>query len=594
MIPLPSHLAPWSPYLSLFPEEIALVLGPMVARLASLTGSAPLDHAQEGAPNGYDGIAKKGPYDRLLAAEWLLQEEMPDEFLRRATSGEHLFLRRAYQEYSAAKRTIALFDAGPDQLGAPRIAQLALLIVLAQRAGRHGANLQWGIFQDESSRLMESVTRGSVRALLEARRAAPVTPDDIGRWMALPGVACASEIWFIGAESLAANAQSRQVMALTVSDVLEPGGTQRIRAAAHSPKAARTKEAILDIPPGRPAVQLLRDPFGMASGTWQAAAHPIDLRSNIIFSPDGRKLYVRGTNGTLLTFWIPNSPKDPKGKSRPPTVFAPPEGHTIIAAGQTAGKKRTVVISQRGNELTLHELTKRGAAARRTQLYTATRNVDVLPDAGEFPLRPLGVLGTRLCFIDADGNLVELAGNRFEMAREAVAASRSTKDAFVYVRRRSNTPGVVAVRSDKAGKIDISKVAVDLSGAADDACYYFAAFDLANLVASSRSASSYTMVHRLQPVSGGVPRSHTVIGMAEWDWPKRSPAVITIDESRHRIDAHYAGCHVILLTAPAPIVFAAASDAAPVIAYFTEASALGVYSCTAKAMVLQSAAEAEG
>src|SRR5262245_20424125 len=145
MTPLPPHLAPWAPYLGLFPEEITQVLGPMVARLASLTGRSPLDHAREGAPNGYDGIARKGPYDRLLSAKWLVQEELPDEFWRRAVSGEHLFLHRAYQENSAPKHTVAVFDAGPDQLGAPRIAQFALLIVLAQRAARQGANLQWGI-----------------------------------------------------------------------------------------------------------------------------------------------------------------------------------------------------------------------------------------------------------------------------------------------------------------------------------------------------------------------------------------------------------------------------------------------------------------
>jgi hypothetical protein len=383
-------------------------------------------------------------------------------------------------------------------------------------------------------------------------------------------------------------------MALTVSDVLEPGGPSRIRAALHAPKAARAKETVLDIPPGRPAVQLLRDPFGTASGTWEAIPHPIDLRSNIIFSPDGRKLYVRGANGTLLTFWIPNSPK---ATSRPPSAFAPPEGHIIAAAGQTAGKKRTLVVSQRGSELTLHELTKRGASASRTQLYTAGRDADVLFDPGELPLRPLGVLGARFYFIHAHGNLVELADNKFEIARERAAASRSLKDAFVYVRRRIdnrvNTPSVMAVRLDPAGKIDISKVAVDLSGATDETRYYFGAFGLANLAAYSQSASTYRLVHRLVPVTGGVPPGHSLIGMAEWGSPKPEPAAITIDESRTRIDAHSPGRHETLLTASAPIVFAAASDAAPVIAYFPETGALGVYSCTAKAMVLQTAAEAK-
>jgi hypothetical protein len=564
----------------------------MIARLASLAGRLTLDRAREGVPNGYEGITRKGPYDRLLTAEWLLQEELPDEFLRRAVSGEQLFLQQAYHETSAPKLTVALFDAGPEQLGAPRIAQLALLIVLAQRSLRQGADFQWGIFQDESLHLMEGVTRGSVRALLEARRAAAVTHGHIRRWMDLLSAARASEISFIGAEGLAAHAQSGEVKTLIISDVLEPAGPQRIRVTALAPKAGRAKEAVLEIPPGRPGVQLLRDPFGTASGTWQAAAHPIDLRSNIIFSPDARKLYVRGTNGTLLTFWIPNSPKDPKGKSRPPSAFAPPEGHTIIAAGQTAGKKRTLVISQRGNELTLLELTKRGTAASRMQRYTAAEDADALPQAAEYPLRPIGVLGARLCFIHADGSLVELADNKFEIAREGAIVSRSTKDAFAYIRLRGKGPNMVAARLDKAGKIDINKVEVDLSGAVEDTCYYFASSGLANLASYSQSASSYSIVDSPRPVRGSVPQGHTVIGVAVCGSPKPEPAVIAIDESRTRIDAHSPGRHETLLTASAPIVFAAASDAAPVIAYFTETGALGVYSCTVRAMVLQAAGEA--
>ena len=57
-----------------------------------------------------------------FGVEWLLQEELPDEFMRRAVSGEHLFLQRAYQENSAAKQTVALFDTGP--ISSARLASL--------------------------------------------------------------------------------------------------------------------------------------------------------------------------------------------------------------------------------------------------------------------------------------------------------------------------------------------------------------------------------------------------------------------------------------------------------------------------------------
>jgi hypothetical protein len=588
---LPPHLAPWAPQLGLFPEEIALVVGPMVARLASLIGNSPRDLAQEGSPNGYDGIARKGPYERLLGSEWLLLEELPDEFMRRAVSGEHLFLQQAFQENAAAKNTIALFDAGPDQLGAPRLAQIALLIVLAQRAARQGADLQWGIFQDTSPVLFEGATKGSVWTLLKARRTAPVAPSDIDRWMGLPSFVRASEIWFIGAESLSAAAQRRQAMALTVSEVLEPGAPQRIRVKALSPKAGRAKEAVLDIPPGRPAVQVLRDPFGAASGDWQAASHRIDTHSPIIFSPDGRKLYVRGADGALLIFWIPNSPK---AKTRGPAAFAPPEGHTIIAAGQIPGRKRTFAISQSGNELTLYELTKRAANAKWTQVHTAAKDGYVLPPAHDLPLRPLGVLNERFCFIHVDGSVVELADKQFQIAAQSAVASRSTRDAFVYVRLRQNVPSVMAVRAGKSGDIEIEEVAVKLPPAEKDTGYFFSGWGLADLLAYSKANFSCTVAYQQESETFAIPPGHTVAGMAVWGAPKPRPAVIAIDNSRTRIDALYpGGVSETLLTSPAKIAFAAASDATSVVAFITETGELGVYCCWSKAMLLQATSEAK-
>ena len=120
-----------------------------------LVGGWRHDHAPHGTPDGHAGIDTRGLYDRLLATEWALLEELPDEFLRRAVSGEHLFLQQAYQDLAAARQSIVLFDAGPDQLGAPRLAHLAILIVLAQRAAAHDASLQWGTFQDRDNHLAD-------------------------------------------------------------------------------------------------------------------------------------------------------------------------------------------------------------------------------------------------------------------------------------------------------------------------------------------------------------------------------------------------------------------------------------------------------
>lgn len=69
---LPAPLKPWAPQLSLLQRELALALAPWIQRLSLSIG--PLSDAQArptGAPDGYDGVARKGSYERLLMTEWL-------------------------------------------------------------------------------------------------------------------------------------------------------------------------------------------------------------------------------------------------------------------------------------------------------------------------------------------------------------------------------------------------------------------------------------------------------------------------------------------------------------------------------------------
>ena len=123
---LPPALRPWALQLSIFPEDLALSLGPYVARLAAAIGSLrPRGETEGGEPQGYDGLTRRGPYERLLLTEWLYALESPDEFIRRAAFGEHAFLKPAFKQPQGSRRTVALLDAGPDQLGSPRIAHLA-------------------------------------------------------------------------------------------------------------------------------------------------------------------------------------------------------------------------------------------------------------------------------------------------------------------------------------------------------------------------------------------------------------------------------------------------------------------------------------
>ena len=73
--------------LNLLPPEVAQSLGPWIDRLALALG--PLRarvRVGQGAPDGYDGLASRGPFERLSVSDWALAEVVPEEFVRRAAS----------------------------------------------------------------------------------------------------------------------------------------------------------------------------------------------------------------------------------------------------------------------------------------------------------------------------------------------------------------------------------------------------------------------------------------------------------------------------------------------------------------------------
>ena len=201
---LPPSLAPWSKYLNIFPEETSLALGPIIKRISMVIGlsRSPLME-KAGEPDGFDGLNRRGAYDRLLLSEWMLADDLPDEFTRRAVMGEHLFLKPALRSPSGTRASLALFDAGPSQLGSPRIAHLAALIVLANRADSAGALFGWGVLQQPEMPIFREVTSSNVMRLLEARSHRETTDTVVAAWES--GVEAWSgmdDVWLIGGERL--------------------------------------------------------------------------------------------------------------------------------------------------------------------------------------------------------------------------------------------------------------------------------------------------------------------------------------------------------------------------------------------------------
>lgn len=198
---LPQSLQPWSDWLQWLDPELQAVLGDCLRRLHPLLG--PLSGRLLGGdlePDGLGDLHHRGSYERLLASEWLLAEELPEEFLRRAVNAEHLFAAPHYRTHQASGMLIALFDAGPLQWGAPRLVHLALLIILAQRARAAGAEFRWGVLQDANTQLYELESAAQLRQLLGQRTFQCVEPEHGQRWSEWLSVQSEpwAECWTIG------------------------------------------------------------------------------------------------------------------------------------------------------------------------------------------------------------------------------------------------------------------------------------------------------------------------------------------------------------------------------------------------------------
>lgn len=259
---LPAAIAPWAPWLSWFADDLRDQLAPLVRHLHPLlAGVRQRAFEQDGEPDGFDGLRRRGAYERLLGTEWLLADELPDEFLRRAAAGEHLFFAPKPRGQRTTRLIVALFDAGPAQLGAARLAHMALWVLLARRAAQCGGEFRWGLMQSPGT-LHDARAPADLAALLQGRSFELADAGHAARWQeVLAGLpVAAQECWLIGAAHQPPDVRPRAVthrigVAKAVhGDVLDvallEGGSPR--------------SATLPLPAGEQAVMLLKRPFSTA------------------------------------------------------------------------------------------------------------------------------------------------------------------------------------------------------------------------------------------------------------------------------------------------------------------------------------------
>ena len=330
MSELPEALRPWAAQLSLFPEDLALSLGAHVARLAAALGPMRARNEMEGGePQGYDGLTRRGSPERLLMSEWLMALEAPDEFVRRAAFGEQAFLRPAFRQPQGGRRTVALLDAGPDQLGSPRIAHMALLVALARRAESAGAAFAWGVLQSPPRKQpFSAVDAAAIGQWLKAGTAAPPLPAQLTAWRETLELGRAPEdVWLVGSARLARLSGAEGLSHVAVDEVVVPGARRlsvEVRPASRPPR-----QVVLELPPAPQCVRLLRDPFVTA-----VAAPVRDTRTSpvhsIRFSADGLRLLMTHANGAASAQVLPQSPRDTAPR---PKRFHPHPGERVVALG---------------------------------------------------------------------------------------------------------------------------------------------------------------------------------------------------------------------------------------------------------------------
>jgi len=581
---LPPALTPWRELLELFPPEVAEALGPLVQRLDLAIGPLGADaRVGEGDPDGIDGIARRGSYERLLITEWLLAEEVPEEFIRRALTSEHSFLKLARMTPRSSRVSVALFDGGPDQWGAPRIAQLATLIVLARRASAAGVQLGWGVMQDQDHWLCREVTPGSMRALLSARKLREASPADVeGRLAACPELAGSSDLWLVGSPPVPVSRSNAST--IRIDDPVE-ADARRLDVTVTTPgRAPRT--VALPLPDDSTCVRLLRDPFGSAVPSPERVHEENAPQSNLVFSMTGHKLFARAANGGIVAYPIPNSPRATVGNLRRHWFSTP---GTLVAAGRF--RKSTVVLLAGPDPSSLTVQFAGGPPRGSRDGTVEVAGADFT--SGELtrltPIVPAWLDKCAEFFVLVNGTLVQIGNvSRFgvplfaTMMGTGTVALASVRNGVAWVHRRDEGWCVSAEHQGEETSQRLTdgggtRAFFGYGGAEADSQYGLLAWEVYDGMWHVQGASG---VRCMSP-----PRGNEVVGVICAPGREQDPALVVMREDRKQLTLLSRGWSQPLPPARSEIREATVSPMMPLIAYCTVDGELVVYSLKEEAVV---------
>lgn len=347
-ISLPEALQPWQPWLSWLDPELIPAFSDVLQRLNRVLG--PVQGAQLGGVPEQDGIGqiqRKGNYQNLLLSEWLMADEVPDEFMRRAINAEHLFLAPNYKSQQSLNQITVLFDTGISQLGECRLVHIALLILLAQRAEKAGCTLMWGTLQSIIP-LMPLNTINDLYELLTRRTYSPVLQENITHWQNVISEdidAQNGEIWLVtGAhqQPILKPIASSHHIELTADDCFNKTIDVKIR----TPHFQR--HLVLSTPPSALSSQILKGQIRPPSvqNTHQHK-HKISLMFSPVISFHGSAVGVTllGKPGLLVIKVPPLNRLNQNRELKKPFVYQVyPDGYTVLAL-QCHGRKVGALLS---------------------------------------------------------------------------------------------------------------------------------------------------------------------------------------------------------------------------------------------------------
>ncbi len=157
----------------------------------------------------------------------------------------------------SGRSCLALFDAGPGQLGSPRIAQLAVLVVLARRAAEAQRSFAWGILQQPEAPLSFGAQAEDCERLMAARTSREATEDRIAAWRSrLEDSGEHHELWVVGPPRLGPPPDLPGASHLLLQDPLDPGARSLRLTLWQNGSAAA--EVLIEPPEEAVSVRLLR------------------------------------------------------------------------------------------------------------------------------------------------------------------------------------------------------------------------------------------------------------------------------------------------------------------------------------------------